>query len=289
MSNTLQTPESRDTATVSRPTCYILRLHLSRYLKIESAECPGLDDAAARRLMEAAAVWRDERFRLKRIAEACRELNLPTLAIVQTIGDKRKLNFEVPPPLTVPFEPIELNETEPALSGMVESFVSNDEDSEVAEVKKARWLGRMFVRVGAPAVMLLPVTINGAVQVITQTATQGFKLWFVAMWLGIFGVTLAACYYAVWRTSAQWLLIPGGVVIRRTFWKNVGTHIERFIPADTVLMLTPYNIGWMATLYRGTKAVHSRLFTRMEGTALLAAWQSPIPPKRINEMSDLIR
>lgn len=289
MSNTLQTPESRQSATLSRPTCYILSLHLNSYLKIESAECPGLDDAAARRLTEAAAVWRDERFRLKRIAEACRELNLPTLAIVQTIGKKKKLNFEVPPPLTVPFEPIELNETEPALSGMIESFVSNDDDSETAEVKKARWLGRMFVRVGAPAVMLLPVTINGLVQIITQTATQGFRFWFVAMWLGIFGVMLAACYYSVWRTSAKWMLIPGGVVIRRTFWKNVGTRLERFIPADTMLMLAPYNIGWMATLYRGEKPVHRRLFTRMEATALLAAWQSPIPPKRINEMSDLVR
>lgn len=289
MSNTLQTPKSGQAESVAHPTCYILSLHLSRYLKIESAECPGLDDAAARRLTEAAAVWRDERFRIRRIAEACRELNLPTLAIVQTIGDKKKLNFEVPPPLTVPFEPIELNETEPALSGMVESFVSNEEDSDVAEVKKARWLGRLFVRVGAPAITLLVVTINAVSHMITHTATQGFRLWFVAMWLGILGVTFGACYYAVWRNSAQWLLIPGGVVIRRTFWKNVGTRLERFTPADTLLMLTPYNIGWSATLYRGTKPVHQKLFTRMEATALLAAWQSPISPKRINEMSDLVR
>lgn len=270
------------------PTCYVLRLHLSAYLKIESAECPGLDDAAARRLTEAAATWRDERFRIKRIAEACRQLNLPTLAIVQTIGKKKKLNFEIPPPLTVPFEPIELDETQPALSGMVESFVSSDGDSEVAEVKKARWLGRMFVRVGAPSIMLLPVTINAFVQIITQTAIQGFRLWFIAMWLGVLGVTFAACFYAVWRTSAQWMLIPGGLVIRRTFLKNVGTRLERFTPADTMLMLTPFNIGWTATLFRGMKSVQRRLLTRMEATALLAAWQSPIPPRSAEEMSDLL-
>jgi len=272
----------------ARPTCHILHLHLSKWLKIDSAECPGLDDVSARRLTEAAAIWRDEKFRIKRIAEACRELDLPTLAIVQTIGDRKKLNFDIPPPLTVPFEPVELDETHPALSGMVETLVSKDGDAEGAEIKKARWLGRAFIRIGAPAIILLNVTIQAVVQSIVQIGKQGFQLWFVAMWMAILGVTAAACFYGVWRTSAQWILIPGGVVVRRTFWKNVGTRLECYIPADSMLMLTPDNMGWNATFFRGVRAVQHRRLTRLEATALLAAWQSPIPPRPIENMSDLL-
>ncbi len=130
---------------------------------------------------------------------------------------------------------------------MVETLVLNNGDSELAEVKKARWLGRMFVRIGAPAIVLLNISIQAITQTITQTAKQGFHLWFIAMWMGILGVTIAACGYALWRTSAQWYLIPGGVIVRRTFWKNVGTKLERFIPADTLLTLAPDNIGWVAS------------------------------------------
>lgn len=272
----------------TRPTCYILKLNLTGFGKIESAECPGIHDAAARQLTEAAAVWRDERFRIRRLAAACSELNLPNLAVVQSIGHKKKLRFDVPPPLTVPFEPIELDETHPALAGMVETLILNDGEVENTDVKKARWLGRAFIRIGAPAILLLNISIQAIVQSLTHYARHGLQFWYIAMWMSIWCITIGACYYAVWRTSAQWILIPGGIVVRRTFWKNVGVRLERYTPADTLLILTPDNIGWVASLYRAARPADRRRLTRLEATALLAAWQSPIPPRPIENMSDLM-
>lgn len=269
--------------------CRVLHLHMGNYGKIESADCPGIADEAAQKLAAAGAAWRDERFRLKRIADVCRELNLPPFAILQTIGKKKRLHLEAPPPLTVPFEPIELDETHPVLAGIVENLIVADGDPDDATIRRSPWYARSFVRLGAAAIVMLNMTIQAVVQTIAQSAAHGFRLWFIAMIWGIWGLVAAGCAYGLWRTSAQWLLIPGGVIIRRTFWKNVGTKLERYTPADTLLMMAPDNIGWWTSLIRKEKAIHRKRFTRMEATALLAAWQSPIPPKRLNEMSDLIR
>lgn len=268
--------------------CRVLHLRLNNVGKIASAECPGMADEAAKRLVEAGATWRDEKFRLQRMADVCRELNLPPFALLQTPGSRKKNQFEVPLPLAVPFEPIELNETQPALAGIIETLVLNDEGSADAVVRRSPWYTRSFVRLGALSIIMFNVTIQSVVQTITQTAMHGFRFWFIAMIWGIFAITVGGCAYWLWRTSAQWFLIPGGVVIRRTFWKKFGVKLERYAPADTLLMIVQDNFGWYASLIRKNRPAHRKHFTRMEATALLAAWQSPILAKRVNEMSDLV-
>jgi len=198
----------------------------------------------------------------------------------------------VPPPLAVPFEPIELDETHPSVPALAEALTAASSADATggrsgAALVPARTYRRWFVRFGAPAIMLFNVGLQAVIQTITQTATQGFRFWFVAMWGGIVLATVLPLVIYGWYSSAQWFIVPGGVAVRRSFVGKLGKRLELYTPADTILQIGPDNLAWVAVLARGKQRVTRRL-TQIEATVLLGAWQSPLRTPGAGELVDLI-
>ena len=271
----------------SKPPVPVVRMQIRGKMPmatVESIACPGMAPETLARVREAAALWRDDRYRAKRLATAIRDLNLPGLTFVFSL---KKRELAVPPPLAVPFEPIELDETHPSIPALAESAAGATDGRADAALVPARTFRRWFVRFGAPAIILFNVGLQAVIQTITQTAVHGFRFWFVAMWGGILLATVLPLVIYGWYSSAQWFIVPGGVVLRRSFAGKVGKRLELFTPADTILQIGPDNLAWVAVLARGKQRVTRRL-TQIEATALLGAWQSRLRTPEAGELVDLI-
>ena len=262
----------------ARPASYVVHITPGKKGSRDKAECVDLPADVLERFSMAGAAWRNMKHRLKRLAALRRELKLPGLAVVYRPGRGRRI--ETPLPIPVPFEPIELDETHPALTQLVQHVV--EPDPENPTIKKTFAVNRWLTRLGIPAVMLfvwIPQMIQAAVR--DGVRSFGFGMW-IAMLLVMFGILL----YVHWFRSAQWFIVPGGVVLRRAVFGRVGESLQRFTPADTLLTIMREQRGWQGRLTRGPADVTKRL-TELECVALLAAWQSRVRTPTLDEMADL--
>ncbi|MBN2563698.1 MAG: hypothetical protein JXQ75_22500 [Phycisphaerae bacterium] len=87
----------------------------------------------------------------------------------------------------------------------------------------------------------------------------------------------------------QWFIIPGGLVVRKFSFRSLSTKLHRFTPADTILLIRSASPGWQAGLWekgRARASMKNRSLTAFEYTALLGAWQSPLPPPPRDQLVD---
>lgn len=195
--------------------------------------------------------------------------------VVWFFGKRTKDSVTVPPPFTVPFEPLELNEFRTPLHdlpGLAES---------TAEAERMRcpiWR-RGFVRLGIPAFVMSIQLINAIIQIAVHRT-----LWIVSLWVAIFAVVALGVALRYWL-SDQWFLVPGGVLLRKTLAGKIGETLWLFTPRDSVAVIQGQGRMSILEIWR-ERSVRRRYLTGLEIAAFLAAWRSPLSPPPIDRLSD---
>lgn len=239
--------------------------------------CDELPEAARVKIGEAAAGWRDEKYRVQSLQSVIKEFNLPGLAVVYRPPKGRRFTSA---PMTVSFEPVEIDETHPSLRQLVE-HAAPATDAEPAPASASR-LRRGLIRLGIPATTLF-VCVP---QMLGSFATNGIRSWTTWAWIIALALVLAIFLIAHLFRASQWFIIPGGIVVRRWAINRFAVDLDRFVPADTLLTIKKAQQGWQVTLNRGQIRAF-RQMTEFECVAVLGAWQSPLRTPEIQELVDL--
>jgi len=184
-------------------------------------------------------------------------------------------------PLQVPFQPVPLNERDPAFGELASHHApfpaTNDSRS---------WFDRKVL----PAV----ATYTGLVFVAVITLTETVRLLQTGRPTVKFGMFLGFTAWLVWglraspnwQSSCQWALVPGGL-IRRVPARKSSWRLHLFEPAKSILILTGYHGHWSYAYVADAAQSGSLQLRRSELDLLLAAWLSPLRPPRLEEIADL--
>jgi hypothetical protein len=199
---------------------------------------------------------------------------LPGLVILWMVGGRGGIYSGVggvagreiprPPPLPSTFPPTALDEHDPKLLALCERVRYEPPAARLCTLSRS--LGW--------AVFCLMVLL------FMQPALHaGWRLPYVAL---VGALALAACAYASHWPRRRWLIVPGGVVMKRFVLGRLGFVGARYSVSDTVLVVRSTGAlipRWLsryeARLYRGRKRAGACWLTDCECAALLAAWQSP--------------
>ncbi len=258
--------------------CHVVRLRPEKGVsRAVAASCDLPDDIRAA-VVEAAAPWRDPPYVTKRLRAIVERHGLPGIAVLwETVKGGGP---PTPPPITMPFEPIELNEAHPTLCDLCGA--SPDTAAPRPAPPKASAWRRFLVRLGMPVGILFFLGFE-----LISAATASPRNPWMLLRLPLFVGTLLVVAGTVWWLSGQWLIIPGGLVVRRSVYGKVGVMLSRYTPADSMLYVRPMPPGWEVQIWRGRRHV-KRMLTGLELSALLGAWQSPLPAPETDRLSDLI-
>jgi hypothetical protein len=257
--------------------CHVVRLHRPGLHARLEAECPSVDPDALEAIKEAGAPWRDARYIGKRVLAVARQHNLTGVALVY--GFWRDKPLPTPPPIVVPFEPIPLDEGHPALPPLIaDGALPRREGTE--SPKPSLWR-RVSTRNAFLISFAGPLLAQAA---IWSALRPGLSFTYFMGGAGLLSAAIALLLQ--WWLFAQFFIIPGGVVVRRAVFRGRGVTLRRYDRSDSVLIITPERRIWHAVLV-GARHRDRTLLTPYEGTALLAAWQSPLKPPPIEQLSDL--
>ncbi|MCP4247450.1 MAG: hypothetical protein GY778_10420 [bacterium] len=135
------------------------------------------------------------------------------------------------------------------------------------------------------AIILTPCLLLSFCGFLVPVTMPGEMLGVVGVVGGLLGLLVV---WAMSRQSAsgRWFLVPGGVVVRGQSLMRSRVVLDRYTPADSVLLVVPRPLGWLVTLAQGRRRIR-QLLSRQECVALLRAWQCPLPPPEIVELEDL--
>ena len=99
--------------------------------------------------------------------------------------------------------------------------------------------------------------------------------------LGVGGV-------GAWRHNRQFLLVPGGLVVRKPVRKAPGEwHLHVHARLSSVLLVHRKSKRLWLICVADAKAHHTALITEAEVDMLLRAWLSPLVPPLVEQLSDL--
>jgi hypothetical protein len=272
--------------------CHVISAGFGSGLDAWNVECATLDGAILHALRDASHPDQGREAVARRVLAVVRQNALPGVAIVwngtpfppgpQRFLLQSNVDLSVPKPWNMPFEPIDLDEADANLRAICDTDpvlqVQTCRTKRVGPFHLARWgMSYLFL------VTLLPLAAIFSCCCFPSLVSAG-----AAGWLLAFLVFACVGYVLVRRigTAGKWLLVPGGVVVRRERIWSRRAELRLFTPADTLLLLTPEPPGWRATLSDESRRV-SRLLTRVEATALLRVWQSPCPPPPADRLADM--
>ncbi len=260
------------TKPADRPIVHVVTVALGDRASPAPVFCPTLPGDICIEIRDLAAKCRNPRDVAAHVRALCDEHKLGGLAVwyqpAKGIGT-------VPPPLGVPIEPLELDEARaplhelPGLAG---------EWADPEALRTTRWK-RTFMRLGLPVLILLQLLANVAMQVVADR--RDVAVW---LWVGVLGSLILAAVL-VWWLSDHWLIVPSGVIIRKTLAGKVGKSLRLVTPADAVLLIRSQPQFHILELWVG-RTVKKRKATKLETLALLAAWRSPLPPPSLDRLSD---
>lgn len=250
-----------------RPGCYVVEMPATTVgPKAQPPRCSQLPADLVAAIAEAGAAWRDDKYKVRRVRDVVRANQLPGVAL---FWNTHTPPLTVPPPLVFQFEPTTLDESEVALQALCDDVLTvaaaEEPDRRPSPSFGRRWLVRLLIPT-ITTVCLLSQFLDPCI-----VTLGGGSIVFVLLAV----LFAAAGVYLSWWLSDQWLIVPGGVLVRRSLWGKVGESLKRCTPGDTLLLIRPGNPGWSAMLCgRGRE---QRRLTDFECAALLAAWQSPLP------------
>lgn len=258
------------------PNCCVVRFSIKKGGKDIEPTCAGMSTEALDGLRDATKSWRDPKHVVRRLEALRQREQLPGLVLWYNLENHA---MDTPAPLGVPFEPYELNEGRSPLADLIGSSAAVADPEAVAAMRSSR-SKRALARLGIPAILLLSTLPNAITQIAIHRDPATSWIWAAPVVL----MVLAAAI--VWWLSDQWLLVPGGVVIRKTMVGKVGESLKLCTPANSMLIIRPQQSFFSLELWQGSH-VKKRQATKLEAAALLAAWQSPIPPPDPDRLSDL--
>jgi len=193
----------------------------------------------------------------------------------------------VPSPWLLPFEPHELSSGDPtieAIAGAAESPSS----STVSPSKRSLFPGRLsYLRLAQGVVfgLLAAVIVNSLLMFVGGYGSSGLECCCLPCCTAIAG----GLYWSWFRgstTPGQWLIVPGGVVVRRRRFGSSKFRLLHFSGRDSVLMVHPLPPGWRAVILRDNTRAY-RTLTLTETLALLRVWQGPCVPMDPAQFDDL--
>ncbi|MCH8146827.1 MAG: hypothetical protein IH987_02400 [Planctomycetes bacterium] len=83
-----------------------------------------------------------------------------------------------------------------------------------------------------------------------------------------------------------WLLVPGGLLVRRSGWRSGGVSVHRYERSRAVLVvLRSRGTVWLSAVSDG-RSLHFTSVTKDEVNVLLRCWLSPLAPLPIDRYSD---
>lgn len=232
-------------------------------------------------LREEAIGWRDLEYRLPRTQKLSQEFGSKGVVLLVESSVNMQSPFQIPPPVTVWFEPVRLNDSDSQLRALL------DQASSRAGVPiKRRYAGiiqRWFVRSTTALVLIYvlgmlnmaPLTALNSAAVLSRVGP------FLLIMIAILIVNVL-CQLAV----AHWYLIPGGLAIRGWTLRPGVPAGARYTASEDALQIEHINFGYTVTLSRPGRTVMRRM-THMEVVALLAVWQSPLTPPSENVVEKL--
>ncbi len=209
----------------------------------------------------------------------------------------------VPPALTVPFVPIELDDRQPSLAELC-----SDGDGVVPN-RPSRWHWQRIVVIalwGAFAWAISGMGVSLTMEALNRAAPS-------FLFMGVIAAVMLGMI-AVWSwRSETWLLVPGAVaatgfnlagavgdfagraarIARERSCRGVwpSRSLKRLAvctPLNTTLVVFPDHSRMSRVALWTESGVKLRKVTALELRALLAAWQSPLPPPREEELTDLM-
>ncbi len=198
-------------------------------------------------------------------------------------------------PIDVPFEPAPLDESVAIFAGLEHDAVQ-DARSDLAAAastttrgrQKKTGLGRRVRLFGGWPVVVV-VGILGLAQALGQLASgalspAAFVLIMAAAAIAFFGVGGVGA----WRHNRQFLLVPGGLVVRKPVRKAPGewnVHVHARV-SSVLLGYQKAKHSWLICV-ADAKVHNTALVTKAEVEMLLRAWLSPLTPPPVEQLSDL--
>ena len=264
--------------------CHVVSVGFSTASDELIAECPSLPDEVVTEI-PMVDVTADARARLARHVRSLVDRHaLPGIAVVWNAtpfprsGDEANLSppclyLKPPPPILVPFEPIELSERDPRIAAICDVDTSNGESR---SVPSTRWPLSYARTLGIFALLATALFVSAALGIALSFSES-------TLWIALLLAVPSVITMVLLGIRGHWFLVPRGVVIRSTFMR---VSLRRYAPSDSVLIVYPLPPGWGATLFQGSRQ-SGRFLSRRECIALLRVWQCPRPTPAIEIMDDL--
>lgn len=290
---------------VSRPACFIGAGLLMPLLIMVSAQ---IGEQAMRRRLRSAAED-NKRDPMLAISEAVarqafwpsRSSPLSEMAkllvrrgrLGETVRMQRKGEFAPVQPLTVVFEPRLLDESDsafaeleaattcqPAAAGgaSLAAPIDRDDSTMLRHVKRNLKLrgGWAFV------VMFATFLLRSA----WESYQRGAITWELPFWAAMTLLFLIGPDRGVLSGRAQWLLAPGGLLVRKAVRRSTRSQLHLFDRRRSVLCMSQHRQKRWLVVVADTEACELTLTTDREADFLLRAWLSPLQPPPPDRLTD---
>lgn len=195
-------------------------------------------------------------------------------------------------PIDVCFEPIPLNEADPSFAELQSGFGpagstherSNAQQADDASLRRTvqrniRFAGGWFV-----PVVFVALAVFLAYELATGASINPVHVfWFAMVCASLLGIGGRGA----WKSTRQWLLVPGGVVARKPARRQEQWQLHVFDRRKSVLLVRQTNRNLWAVLVEDAEARESAVLTQVEAHTLLRAWLSLLEPPPVEQLSDL--
>lgn len=252
-------------------------VHVDKKKKFSSATLPS--DALLRleTAFGAGSWWRDK-WTAKAFRAAARDVLREHGGLV-LIGPSVK--FEVPPPFSEMFEPIEIST---GLSDDRERLKTISGEAPTREERWQRvgkWIAVFFGFLGV--LMLWVAYLHGM--------PKKAVMILVPMMAGIFLLTFGII--SLVRLSGRWFLIPGGIaMVRRPIRRGQPPRVTVLSRRDSCLVLRYVHAGKVtvltAELLTHSRKTVSRALSEREAVSLVATWQGEATPPDDSKLMELV-
>ncbi len=191
-------------------------------------------------------------------------------------------------PITVPFEPTPLNEAEPAFSGLTGAtgLDAAQATATAADASVSRFRRNVGLGGGWGALIIFAGFSVFAVARAIQggRVTAGSVIWVLALTTMLLGIGRSPA----WNPLTQWLLVPGGLVVRKSgrFGRVWDMHL--FDRRSGFLGVHQAHKQQCMVCVADADSSHRAIVTQSEATLLLRAWLSPLPPPAEERLGDLL-
>ena len=90
-----------------------------------------------------------------------------------------------------------------------------------------------------------------------------------------------------WSWRRQWLLVPGGLVLRKGRWTGGAWRIHLYRRRSSVLLVQQMHRDQWMLCVADAEASDATHLTKTEAHVVLSCWLSPLPPPPAERLRDL--